>query len=450
MRSAISHQLPLALPPVEHVLTEELAAFDERLRRLPPEVYDAVILDVTAGGRADTGRCGMSGDQVLRVTLLRQRMQWTFAELHFHLLDSRTCRLFCLLGLGCKPPSVGTLKRNCKKLSEHALRLANRALLRIAQEEGIENGEVIRGDSTVMETNIHHPTDSELLTDATRMLTAKLERARQLSHEVKFSDRTCQTKRRAFAINNARGMDAKLPLYCQLYRAALQTTEEAELAAVVLEELPRRSEIGRKRLMLAGDIHFLASLARRVLDQTKRRVFEGESVPSSEKVTSLSEPHTDIIVKGSRDTQYGHKLFLSTGQSGLITDCYVGDGNPSDSGEAVPTVQRVGAIFGRVAREVSFDGGYASRENLETLKESGVEEVAFHKRPGLEVEEMTSSPSVYQRLRKFRAGIEGTISWLKRTFGLRRCLMSGRASFNAHAQAAVLAANLVLLSRLSP
>jgi IS5 family transposase len=183
------------------------------------------------------------------------------------------------------------------------------------------------------------------------------------------------------------------------------------------------------------------------MEQTQRRVLGGEKVPASEKLVSLFEPHTDIIVKDRRDTLYGHKIFVTGGASGLILDCTVEAGNPADSSMALPMLQRQEALYGRPPRQAAMDGGFASKDNLDAAKALGVEDVCFQKKRGLKVSEMTRSSWVYKRLRDFRAGIEGLISFLKRAFGLDRCLWRGAESFASYVQASVLTANLLTLAR---
>ncbi len=184
-----------------------------------------------------------------------------------------------------------------------------------------------------------------------------------------------------------------------------------------------------------------------MIDQTRRRVLEGEQVPASEKLVSLFEPHTDIIVKDRRDTLYGHKVFVTAGASGLILDCVVEAGNPADATMALPMLERQDALYGRPPRQAAMDGGFASKENLKDAKALGVEDMCFQKKRGLKVSEMTRSSWVYKRLRDFRAGIEGLISFLKRAFGLDRCTWRGAESFATYVQASVLAANLLTLAR---
>lgn len=445
MRTAIAQQLSLMLPPIAHPRGLELEAMSQRLWRIERSVYERVLQDL--GGPTAIGREGMSAEQVVRVSVLRELMQWSFEELAFHLQDSACCRAFCSIGLGQKPPSAGTLKRNVKALSAASLQEVHRAVIKQAVDDGVEDGARVRGDSTVTETNIHKPTDSTLLWDVVRKLTGLMVQGQKLVGKLAFVDHRRRAKRRICEIRDAKGLDAKRPLYRDLCADAEATTEAAERAAIVLRQKSTRSKVGQRRAKLAKKLESVISLAHRVLSQTRRRVFEGQNVGASDKIVSLSEPHTDVIVKGPRYPEYGHKVFLASGRSGLILDCHIGDGNPADSGQAVPTIERVADAVGRIADEVSFDGGYASKANIASLKELGVSEVAFHKKCGIHVEEMTSSQSVYERLRRFRAAIEATIGWLKRAFGLRRCYVSGRASFDAHVKSAVIAANLLLLAR---
>lgn len=167
-------------------------------------------------------------------------------------------------------------------------------------------------------------------------------------------------------------------------------------------------------------------------------------------MVSLFEEHTDIIVKGNREVQYGHKLNLSSGKSGLVLDVVIETGNPADTDRFVPMLERHIELYGKAPRQMAADGGYASQENLAQAKALGVKDVAFHKKRGLEVEAMTQSKWVYRKLRNFRAGIESGISWLKRAYGLGRCTWKGLIHFEAYVWSGVVAHNLALLGRLSP
>ena len=213
------------------------------------------------------------------------------------------------------------------------------------------------------------------------------------------------------------------------------TTETASLMDMALAQ------------SLAVDLGHYVELANQVISQTERRVFQGETVPANEKIVSIFEDHTDIIIKDNRETQYGHKICLTTGASGLVTDVVVEPGNPADSTLAVKMIERHKELFGKAPRQASFDGGFASRRNLADIKRLGVQDVAFSKRCRLEIEDMVKSKHVYRQLRAFRAGIEGTISFLKRILRLARCFNKGWKHFASTVGQTVFAHNLLILAR---
>ena len=147
--------------------------------------------------------------------------------------------------------------------------------------------------------------------------------------------------------------------------------------------------------------------------------------------------------------QYGHKINLATGRSGLILDVVVETGNPADAERFLPMLERHIARHGQPPRQIASDGGYASADNLNQAKALGVSDVAFHKKGGLGIEDMVKSRWVYRKLRNFRAGIEANISCLKRAFGLARCTWRGLAHFKAYVWSSVVAYNLALCARLT-
>ncbi len=183
----------------------------------------------------------------------------------------------------------------------------------------------------------------------------------------------------------------------------------------------------------------------------KRSVLHGQAVPAGEKLVSLFEPHADIILKGGRQVQYGHKLNLVTGKSGLILDVVIEIGNPADAERFLPMLDRHIAHCGGPPRQMAADGGYASRDNLDQAKARGVRDVAFHNKRGLAVADMAKSAWVYRQRRNFRAGIEAGIScFKKRAYGGARCTWRGLDHLKAYLWSAVVALNLVLVARLKP
>ena len=416
-----------------------------------PEAAELVAADLARRGDKpiDTrkGREGMTAEQVLRAFVVKQANGYSYDELAFHLADSSTYRSFCRFGIADKPPTKSRLQKNIKRVRAETWAAINRKLVLYAAARGVETGRKVRVDATVVESNIHAPTDSSLLSDCVRVL-ARLQAEACEDFGSTFNDHRRRAKRRAMAILNARSNEQRLPWYRDLLHVTNKTVKSAERVA---NELDQVEPIGMVELLRAGalarELRHYIELAKRVISQTQRRVLRGESVPAAEKIVSIFEPHADIIVKDRRDTLYGHKIYLTAGASGIVTDVVIEEGNPADATLAVKMIERQKELYGRAPRQASFDGSFTSRANLETLKGLGVEDVAFSKGRGLSVTEMVKSTWVYRRLRDFRAGVEGVISFLKRVFGLDCCTWSGFASFKSYVCGSVLACNLLLVAR---
>ena len=321
----------------------------------------------------------------------------------------------------------------------------NRTVIESARQEKVESGEVIRIDSTVTEALMHEPSDSSLLWDAVRVLARMLRAAEGLVGTIVWRDRRRAAKRRAFAIQFTRGRPKRVQQYRELIEIARSMLTYADEAAKRLEPVASPSaELWRTSLAR------YRPLIERVIRQTERRVLSGEVVPASEKIVSLFEPHADIIVKGSRQAQYGHKLNLVAGRSVLIHDLVIETGNPPDSERFLPMLGRHIDFYGRAPRQAAADGGYANRHNLQEAKARGVVDMAFHKKAGLAIEDMVGSRWLYRKLRNFRAGVEAGISCLKRAYGLARCTWRGIAHFRAYVWSSLVAYNLALFARLRP
>jgi transposase, IS5 family len=448
MRTRIQSQPSLVPPRIAHEHARDLAEMSRRLVALPAEAMSLVFADLVQGvANPDKGRGGMSADLTFRALVLKQMRGYSYEALAFHLLDSQTYRSFAGLGLGDKTPSASALQRNIKRVRPETLEAINRMMVANAVDEGIERGRMVRADCTVMASPIHDPSDSSLLWDSVRVLDRCLHRSRDFVDLV-FTDHTRRAKRRALGILNAKRKKERTRLYRDLLKVSCKTLHYATTAAEALEKCTTGDLLDDlAALGLAQDIRHFVGLAQRVVDQTRRRVLDGETVPAPEKIVSIFEPHTDIIIKDRRDVLYGHKLCLVSGASNLITDLVIEDGNPADSTLSVRTVERQIDVYGRPPRQIAFDGGFASKGNVVEIKALGVQDVAFSKRRGIPITDMVRSDWVYRKLRNFRAGIEAGISLLKRCFGVGRCTWRSLESFRAYAWASVLAANLLTLAR---
>lgn len=439
MRAKRDCQLPLTVNLGEHKHVDELREIS-RILDENPQTADVVHADLIAGLRGDRGREALTAEQVLRASVLYQMHTFSFRELAFEIQFNQAYRNFCRIRF-TQQPSKSALQRDINRIDPESWETINRLVIAYAVAVGVEDGKAVRTDCTVMNSTIHHPTDSSLLWDCVRKLTDLLDDASALV-SVTYSNHRKVAKRRALAISNAKRQNKRRPLYLELLSITKKTIGYAKRAMAALNMCSHLfAPYHAKRFS-----HFI-ELAVQVVDQTERRIVLEESVPAEEKIVSIFEEHTDIIRKGGRDTLYGHKLCLSAGASNLITDLVVLDGNPNDATLTTEMMARHAEIFGQCAEQAAFDAGFASIENLKALKAQGITEVMFHKRVGLEIADMVKSSWIYQKLRNFRAGIEGIISFLKRAFGAGRSRWKGLRSFKACAMSAVVSANLLTLAR---
>jgi IS5 family transposase len=441
MRRNVPDQVPLVplfgAHPHAHELEEIARILDAR-----PELEQLVEADLLRGGVAATkGRPGLTAQQVLRSVVLKQMKGYTYEELAFHLSDSQSYRAFCRFELIGAPLKRSTLQENAARISPATWERLNQILIAYAKKTGVESGEKVRIDCTPIEANIHEPTDSSLLWDVVRVLARLLTRASAIV-TVTWSDRRKAAKRRAVGICQVATAAQRKPLYVQLLKMTEQTIGYAQKAIVALARVGFRAA-----RLLELRLNSFVLLGWRVVDQTRRRVLLGEPVPAAEKVVSIFEPHTDILIKSRDEVFYGHKLCLNVGASGLVLDAVVQQGNPADVTLAVGMIERHRERLGRSPEQAVFDGAFASRANLTALRGLGVLDAVFTKSQGLPVHEMARSSWIFRALRHFRAGVEGCISFLKRCFGLDRCTWKGFASFLAYVQASVFSANLLVLAR---
>jgi len=446
MRKKQQKQMPLIEPASGHPQEMELEIIS-LLIDSTPTICDYVFQDLNEGKvrKRNTGAEGMSAEQVLRTAIVMRLYDFTYKELSFHISDSRALRRFCRIGIADKGFGKSALNANIKRISPNTWERISRDLLVHAKDDKIEKGRKARIDCTVVESNIHKPFDSIQLFDSVRVLTRLLYKVRdELGIKVVFTDHQRRAKRRMVGIQYAKTMKQRFPLYKDLLKVTQKTIGYSIQAEKLLVEF---YSVDLEQFALLNDIKHYGGLARQVYDQAYRRVIQGESVPADQKVVSIFEEHTDVIVKDSRDTYYGHKICLTGGASNLILDCVILEGNPADTDLVEQMLDRQKQIYGRYPLKVALDGGFASKTNLSKAKERKIKDVCFAKKRGLKEADMCRSNYVYKKLRRFRAGIEAGISWLKRSFGLTRCTWKGFRSFKCYVLSSVVAANLLTMAR---
>lgn len=423
-----------------------------RLRKLSealdkhPEILELVAADLIDVSASAVGRTGLSAESVLRCMLLKQQRGFSYEQLAFHLSDSQTYRTFTRLPAHLSP-SRSCLQSTIRSIKPQTLERAHQALTRSLLGTGVASLDKLRIDSTVVASHIAPPSDSQLLNDGVRVISRLLAKSKtETGLKVRFTDKRKAAKSLAFRIFNAK-RETKDELYPELLKITRWVLKQADRGRQQVIEGAAASTSCQKWLDALA--HY-RDLTARVIEQTERRVVCGEPVPSADKIVSLFEPHTDVIVKGFRDVQYGHKINLSSEVHGFITALTIEEGNPGDKTLFLPVLDYHQSALGKLPHSVVADGGYASQANVAAGRAMGLKHVVFHKPVGISLTAMGVKSKTFNALRHFRAGIEGNISELKRAFGATKATWKGHDGFKAFVWASALSYNLVRLARLAP
>jgi len=338
------------------------------------------------------------------------------------------------------------------------LKRVNARLLQVAQERGVTRGEKLRTDGTVIETDIHYPTDSRLLDDSVRLLGRSLARAQTLLHPRQkdkplFRNRHRQAHRLAREIaqrlRGAKGQKTPKKKADGLYRQLVAVTETT-LVQVEAVRARLQSKANRAAQALVASLQHYLPLVRRVIAQTRRRVFNGQSVPAAKKLVSLFEPHTAIIRRGKtppRDTEFGRKIWYSEVDGGLVSDYRLLRGNPPDDQQWAASVRQHQKLFGHPPKLATADRGIFSPANEQLAHEAGIEFVALPQ-PGHkdEARQAHEAQPWFRAALRFRAGIEGRISHLRRARKLDRCRNRGETGLARWLAWGVITNNLVVIA----
>ena len=423
------------------------------------EIIEKIGADLRRGLKnPDTGRNGLTPQQVLRSLVLMRVKDFDYRELRERIADGYTLRQFT--DFYSQPvPKHDALQRAFVRLSAETLNGVNDMLVQLAVALGLEDGKKLRVDTTVVETDIHHPTDNTLIWDAVRVVTRLIGRLAELLERRRikgFRDRTRSARRRMYEIQRmttAQRRDHLIGKYRELIGIAQEVVEGARLALEKTRKARGKDIITDIAIgELRKEIEHYCGLADRVIDQARRRVLGGEQVPNAEKVYSIFEPHTDLIKRGKVRTpvEFGHKIFLAESAVGLITQYHVLKGNPSDESHVGPSLERHKESFGRAPELYGSDRGFFSEENVTLCEQSGVKTVCLPQRGGAKTPEREAFEKSrdFKKGQRFRAGIEGRISVLFRGRGMKRCRAEGLERFELFVGAAVLTNNLMKIADL--
>ena len=405
----------------------------------------------------ETGRPGLTPDQVLRSLILMRVKNWDYRELRERINDGYTLRKFT--AFYSEPvPQHNAFNQAFNRLSPATVEKLNDAIVEAAVDDGLEDGKKLRADTTVVETDIHWPTDATLLWDTVRVLTRLIGRLRDIVPKdiPRFANRKRAARKRMQKLQRMTASQRE-GQQVRTYRQLLAITQE--VLANARRTLKATAHSRGKTLTdtltieeLRKDLTDYCPLGDRVVDQARRRVLDREQVPASEKLYSIFEPHTDLIKRGkiNKPIEFGHKVFLAESAQGLVTQYRVLDGNPSDEDHVKSSLKNHRKTFGSAPEVFATDRGFDSTDNQKICRKAGVGCVSIPQRGGQKTAERQAfekSPD-FKKAQCFRGGIEGRISVLFRGRGMKRCLARGKERFRVFIGVAVLANNLMKIAEL--
>jgi IS5 family transposase len=404
-----------------------------------------------------TGRRGLAPDRLLRCCVMKHLKGWSFRDLERELRGNLVYRRFTHFDADITPEFT-VFSRSFALLSPAVTAEIHQRVVRLACEYGVAQGEKIRTDTTVVECNVHYPTDSSLLGDGLRVLSRSLER---------IADE-CKTGALE-VVDHGRAVKHRL---LEISRAAKSLTEANQtrmrhsyqkLLALTRGVVRQASEVvqrwGKGRLKVVGTVlgvatqigqlrHFLP-LVENVIRQTKERVVKGNS-HVEDKVLSLFEPHTEVIRKGKahKPNEFGRLVRIDEVENGIVSGYQVLAGNPDDSTSWMPALEQHQASFGRVPEMATGDRGFFSAKNERDAEALGVKKVALPARGRLSAKRAKQQKQRwFRRALRWRAGIEATMSTLKHPFSMARATYKGDRGFQRYVGWCVITKNLFSIAR---
>jgi IS5 family transposase len=404
-----------------------------------------------------TGRRGLTAEQTILSLILMRVKNWDYRELAERIADGYTLRQFTRFNSN-PVPKHDAFNRAHNRLTPELVGRINALVIAAAVAAKLEDGNALRVDSTVVETNIHWPTDATLLWDAVRVLTRLIGRLREIAGKdvPRFPNRRRSARRRMQKLQRMTAAQRENQ-QVSTYRQMLAITQEVLSNARLSVDATARSGGKNRALVLVietlrKEISEVCRLADQVVDQARRRVVYGEQVPTADKIYSIFEPHTDLIKRGktNKPIEFGHKVFLAESAHGLITQYRVLEGNPVDENHVSTSLDNHKLMFGSAPQTYATDRGFHNSSNEKVCRDAGVTSPSIPQRGGQKTSERAAAEKTpaFKQAQRFRAGIEGTISVLLRGRGMRRCLGRGKQRFELLIGAAVLTNNLMRIARM--
>jgi Transposase domain (DUF772)/Transposase DDE domain len=405
------------------------------------------------------GRRGAPAEMVLRLLILKHIRNWSYEVLEREVRANLVYRDFTRVGAG-KMPDAKTMGRWGLALGPEVLKRMHERVVTIACDKGVTPGRRMRVDTTVVETDIHHPTDSTLLGDGVRVLTRIMKKITKIAGAAgtKLRDRSRSVKFRLLEIG--RVARAKGPInrdklqqrYRQLLDATSRVVGQAKRFSEEITQGVKRSTTVLEQLALEGlrqELDETMPLVKQVMKQTRARIFRGNT-RSEGKLLSLFEPSTEVIRKGKagKPNEFGKMVKLQEAENQIVTEYEVYARRPYDSDLLVAAIEAHQARLGRAPRLVAADAAFYSTKNEATAKAMGVKRVCIPNRASKSPERKREQRKRWFRNgQKWRTGCEGRISVVKRRHGLDRCRYKGFVGMNRWVGLGVIADNIVNIGR---
>ncbi|MBS1259235.1 MAG: transposase [Candidatus Scalindua arabica] len=444
MRVISDTQMRLEFYQSHSKMSKKLEKISEVLQK-DMSFLEKVAEDFKTPKGSSAGAKGMTIEQVVRVAILKQLRQLGYEELYDELNDNISYRRFGKIHEGEVPKKM-TLNENIKRISPEGWEEIHKVIIKTAKGLGVEKGKSVRMDSTGVESNIHYPTDGELLWDCVRVIDRIIEGVMDEypDMEIGYHNHTKRAKKRRYRIVNTSSEEKRVEAYRDLLKVSRVTGKYGESCIEQLEKKVRQGDIeaGVYKEDLTGYLESLNT----IINQTERRVLNEEKVEAKDKLVSIFETHSDILAKGKRKVIFGHKILLSGGKSNLILDCMIERGNWSDAEYFEKGIDRLKERYDVHPEEITTDGGFAGKNNYDYAVGKKIKKVLFTKKCSSKIVELVKTSRAYKRLKRFRAGIEGCISAGKRAYGLSRCTWKGWRSFQSYVWLGVIAFNLSIMA----
>jgi IS5 family transposase len=408
-----------------------------------PELIKMLKDDILRGqgekqfGRKDTP----SVEQIVRAAIYKEMKGLDYRELEFAQEDSRICEKFVKIDRE-RPYSFQVYQKYISRITAVSLEKLMIEINKVAIQEGYEDVERFRVDSTVIETNIHYPTNNSLVWDCVKESQRLLEHLQEEITGMDIKDYRKKAKQTYFKINVTKNAEERVLLFekqLKLFTGCINQVSN------IVKKKSGLGGGGLKAAAILEQLRTLLGLMKKVYAMTERREIKGEKVPVTDKLFSIYELHTDIIVKGGREAQFGHKVNLGSGKSNMILTCEIVKGNPKDSELFQGAIDRVTTDYEITPKSVVTDGGYGSLENQAYAKEKKITNIVFNKIVG-SLKNLCENERLEKKLKKWRSGIEAVISNLKRGFNIAKCVWKGFEHYRQKVYWGVIAYNFRVLT----